>query len=175
MTYYFTADEHYGHTNIIKYCKRPFSSIEEMNSTLIINFNSVVGKNDLTIHAGDFCWYNKQEDVIKLTSQLNGNHIFLKGSHDHWLPNSAKYMWRKMIEGHLVVVCHYAMRVWERSHYNSWQLFGHSHGMLTPEGKQMDIGVDTNNFYPYSFEQIKKIMESKPDNFNYIKKENKNG
>jgi len=52
--YYFTADEHYGHTNIIKYCKRPFNSIEEMDATLIENFNSKVTKADHTIHVGDF-------------------------------------------------------------------------------------------------------------------------
>lgn len=70
-----------------------------------------------------------------------------------------------------------AMLVWPRSHYNSWQLFGHSHGGLSHtnsdnliHGKQMDVGVDTNNFYPYSFEQIQKIMEKRPDNFNLVRK-----
>ena len=32
----------------------------------------------------------------------------------------------------LVVLCHYAMRVWDRSHYGSWHLYGHSHGNLPP-------------------------------------------
>jgi calcineurin-like phosphoesterase family protein len=40
------------------------------------------------------------------------------------------------------------MRVWPRSHHNSWQLYGHSHGKLLPIGKQWDIGVDNNDFYP---------------------------
>ena len=49
-----------------------------------------------------------------------------------------------------IVVCHYAMRVWPRSHYNSWMLYGHSHGKLAPQRKQWDIGIDNNNFYPIS-------------------------
>jgi calcineurin-like phosphoesterase family protein len=62
------------------------------------------------------------------------------------------------------------MRVWPRSHYNSWQLYGHSHGRLEPVGKQWDVGVDNNNFYPVSFDQLVEIMKNRPDNFNLVKK-----
>jgi len=166
--YFFTADEHFGHENIITYCMRPFSNIKEMDVAIIERFNSLVGCNDTTIHAGDFCLGTK-EQAQNYIKQLNGNHVFLKGSHDHWLSNSAKYMWIKFIENHLIVVCHYAMRTWQQSHYNSWQLFGHSHNKLNPIGKQWGIGVDNNNFYPLSFEQIKKIMQNRPNNFNFVK------
>ena len=131
--------------------------MDEMNESLIANHNAIVGKNDITIHAGDFCFGTKYwSDLI--IKRLNGNHIFLKGSHDRWLPNSAKTMWRGHIEKQFIVVCHYAMRTWERSHYGSWQLYGHSHGTLPPVGKQWDVGVDNNNFKPVSFEQLKEIM-----------------
>jgi len=169
--YWFTADEHYGHTKVIKYSNRPFKNIKDMNENIINNFNSVVGKQDITIHAGDFCWLNKAEDVYRqYVSNLNGNHVLLIGSHDHWQPASAKYIWRKRIEGQLVVVCHYAMLTWECSHYGSWQLFGHSHGRLVLDSKQYDIGVDNNKYYPISFEQIKEIMTRKSDNYNYLEK-----
>ena len=29
-----------------------------------------------------------------------------------------------------IVLCHYAMRVWQKSHYGAWMLYGHSHGTL---------------------------------------------
>jgi calcineurin-like phosphoesterase family protein len=61
------------------------------------------------------------------------------------------------------------MRVWPRSHYNSWHLFGHSHGKLEPVGKSWDVGVDKNNFIPLSLTQIEKIMEKRPDNPNFVK------
>jgi len=77
-------------------------------------------------------------------------------------------IWEKTIEGQHIVVCHYAMRTWGKSHWNSWQLHGHSHGMLESIGKQYDVGVDCNDFYPVSFDKIKIIMESKQDNMNYI-------
>ena len=172
--YWFTSDEHYGHAKVIKYSNRPFKNVDEMDKTIIDNFNSVVGKNDMTIHAGDFCWLNNKKEVYKkYVSKLNGNHILLIGSHDHWQPSSGKYMWRKRIEGQLLIVCHYAMLTWECSHYNSWQLFGHSHGRLELDSKQYDIGVDNNKFYPVSFEQVKFIMKTKPDNFNYLERKRK--
>jgi calcineurin-like phosphoesterase family protein len=73
------------------------------------------------------------------------------------------------VEDTYITVCHYAMTIWPNSHYNSWQLFGHSHGKHKGKGKQMDIGVDTHNFYPWSFEEIKEEMSFKDDNFNKIK------
>jgi len=160
--YFFTADEHYDHAKILEYCHRPFKDVEEMNEALIAQHNLVVNPWDITIHAGDFGWFKKQSDAQKIIKRLYGNHIFIKGSHDRWLPDSAKFMWRKMIEDQFVVVCHYAMRTWERAHYGSWQLYGHSHGTLPGVGKQMDIGVDCNNFKPLSFGQIKLRMDQQP-------------
>lgn len=171
--YFFTADEHYGHTNSIVYGNRPFDSVEEMDEKLIKNFNSVVGSNDITIHAGDFTLIHSKEKVYKnYVNRLNGNHIFLRASHDYWLPKNARQIWQKMIEDFYIVVCHYPMRTWARSHFNSWQLHGHSHGKLEPIGKQWDIGVDNNKFYPLSFELVKQIMDGRPDNFNLVRRDN---
>lgn len=167
--YFVTGDEHYYHKNIIQYAGRPFDSVEEMNETIISNHNSVVSPSDITIHAGDFTWLKDRKEVQKLIDRLNGQHIFLKGSHDYWLPrNKSIQIWEGLIEGQFIVVCHYAMMTWARSHYNSWQLYAHSHGRLKTVGKQLDIGVDTNNFYPYSFDQIYSIMKHKMDNPNFI-------
>lgn len=41
---FFTSDLHLGHEGILKYCHRPFAGVEEMNSTLIRNYNAVVNK-----------------------------------------------------------------------------------------------------------------------------------
>jgi len=168
MTYWFTADEHYGHAAIIKHCDRPFETVHEMNKVLTENHNAVVRPEDVVIHAGDFCWANSKKQAEKYIRHLNGSHIFLRGSHDKWMGKSAPMIWEKTIDGQFLVVCHYAMRTWRRSHYNSYQFYAHSHGRLEPIGKQWDIGVDNNNFYPLSFEQLKVIMDGRPDNPGYI-------
>ena len=41
-TFFFTADEHYGHTNIIKYCERLFASVEDMDAEIIKRHNELV-------------------------------------------------------------------------------------------------------------------------------------
>lgn len=170
MQWFFTADEHYGHTNIIKYCARPFKTISEMDNMLIANHNSVVMSDDIVVHAGDFTMGKTYQEVIKrYINRLNGQHVFIKGSHDRWLGfENAPYIWERTIEGQFIVVCHYAMRTWAKSHYNSWQLYGHSHGRLPPQGKQWDVGVDNNNFYPISFRQLAAIMKTLDDNTNLV-------
>ena len=168
--YFFTADEHYGHNNIIRYCERPFENVYEMDNEIIARHNKVVGKNDVVIHAGDFTLKNKR-DAKEYIKRLNGTHTFLCGSHDYWLRGTkANQILEKKINNQLIVVCHYAMRTWAASHYNSWHLYGHSHGKLAPIGKQHDVGVDNNDFYPVSFDKICSIMESREDNPNLVKK-----
>ena len=61
--YYFTADEHYGHANIIKHCDRPWDTVEEMDAALIQLHNSVVKDGDIVVHAGDFHFGKREEDV----------------------------------------------------------------------------------------------------------------
>ena len=167
MTYFFTADEHYGHANIIKYCNRPFKNVKEMNQVLIERHNEIVEEGDTVIHAGDFTFRNPGLYV----DQLSGHHVFLRGSHDKWMDKSYHEIWEKTIEGQKIVVCHYPMRTWAASHYNSWQLHGHSHGQLKSQGKQLDIGVDSHDFYPVAFPRVKMLMENKEDNINLVRKE----
>jgi len=180
--YFFTADEHYGHANVIGFNDRPFADIEEMDEALIDNHNSIVKKGDRVIHAGDFCWYKRyydknpnHKDVSSYINRLNGTHVFLKGSHDYWMPrNKSIQIWEKMIDGHYLVVCHYAMHTWARSHFNSWHLYAHSHKDLKLSGKRHCISVENTNYFPLSFDQVKEVMVDRSNNPNFIKPEDRN-
>ena len=156
MRYFFTSDEHYGHSNIIKYCNRPFENVEEMNETLIRNHNLMVGKGDVVIHAGDFSLM-KKEEVGKIVERLNGEHIFLQGSHDRWGSN-LPFLWEKKIEDLQIVVCHYPMLSWPRSYHGSWLLHGHTHGRMETYPGILDIGVDCWDFYPVDWETIRRNL-----------------
>lgn len=79
---FFTSDTHFFHNNIIQYCNRPFSSVDEMNEKLIENWNSVVGKNDIIWHLGDFC-FGKKENIHEILPRLNGRINLVMGNHDH--------------------------------------------------------------------------------------------
>ena len=82
---YFTSDLHLGHKNIIKYCDRPFNSVEHMNDTLISNWNSVVTKDDIVYVIGDFSMGIPA--VEEFTPKLNGRKILISGNHDHIHPS----------------------------------------------------------------------------------------
>lgn len=75
------GDLHFGHKKIIEYCNRPFSDVEEMNKTLISNWNSVVGKNDEVIAVGDFALMSK-DNIIDIGRQLKGRKTLILGNHD---------------------------------------------------------------------------------------------
>lgn len=53
---FFTSDTHFFHEGIIKFCTRPFESVEEMNETLIRNWNETVPKDGTVFHLGDFAF-----------------------------------------------------------------------------------------------------------------------
>lgn len=170
--YHFIADEHYYHINkkgegILSYMNRPFDDMEEMVDTMVGKHNEVVEKRDITVHGGDF-YFGKKKDVGKFIKRLNGNHIFLKGDHDRWMSKSGRRIWTKKIDGLYVVVCHYAMHTWPRSHLNSLHLYAHSHRELNLPGKRICISADATGFYPLPFEEIKEWMVLKGDNPNFM-------
>ena len=162
MANYFTADTHFGHKNIIKYCNRPFDSIDEMNEVMIENWNRVVSSKDNVYHLGDFGF----KDINLILSRLNGNIHLIHGNHD----SSAVKRNRRFItsssikeikiDGIKTVLHHYSMRVWNASFHGSYHLFGHSHGMLPSYGLSFDVGVDAWNFMPISEGQIIEKIKS---------------
>ena len=182
MNYFFVADTHFFHSKIIEYSQRPFKDVEEMNETIISNWNKVVSKGDIVYHLGDFGFTRKMgldpyQGMKILLSRLNGSINLILGNHDCQNYNqktlslfaSNSLLREKTIDDQRIVMCHYSMISWARKAKGSWMLCGHSHNNLpairkdaTQIGKILDVGVDGNNFTPYSFEDIKKIMDRKP-------------
>ena len=75
------SDTHFNHSNIIKYCNRPFKSVDEMNDVIINNWNKVVGKDDIVFHLGDF-FLGSKYDLKDIVSRLNGKIYLVRGNHD---------------------------------------------------------------------------------------------
>lgn len=151
---HFISDTHWGHTNIIKYSNRPFTSVEEMNEALVKNWNERVQQDDIVYHLGDFAF--SQYDALKRTARrLNGTKHLILGNHDKAIIQHREELLSSKtfasIQNYLelkyasemFVLFHYGQRVWNKSHHGSIHLYGHSHGSLPPFGKSVDVGVDS--------------------------------
>lgn len=171
-----TADTHWCHGNVIGFCNRPFNTIEEHDAALIRNWNAKVSPGDTVIHAGDFAFGNIQQ-IKAIREQLNGNIILVRGNHDKFQPGQAKDIFDGIYDylkirvddpdsptgRQNIIICHYAMRVWDQSHYGSYMLYGHSHHTLPddPNALSIDIGVDGHDYSPLSYNEVKNIMLKK--------------
>lgn len=163
---WFSSDHHINHRNILHFQNRPFSTIEEMDIKLISNINEKIQTNDEFWIIGDFTFKHPDEYL----KQIKCKNIYLvKGNHDSKQVKHSKiykgifdYKEIKYKE-QFIIMFHYPIYSWNKKRYGSWHLYGHVHGkpLEGMNGKHLDIGVDTNNFYPYSFDDISKIMESR--------------
>lgn len=80
MTIYFSSDQHFWHANVIKYCNRPYSSVEEMNEALVRNWNAVVQPDDDVYVLGDFSFALRSVELY--SNRLLGNKKLVPGNHD---------------------------------------------------------------------------------------------
>ena len=82
MKRFLIADTHFGHANIIKYESRPFSSVDEMDLTLINYWNTTVNKDDIIYVLGDFTLSRRMPVISNIVSRLNGRKVLIMGNHD---------------------------------------------------------------------------------------------
>ena len=173
---FFTSDTHFFHANVISYSDRPFDSVEQMNQTLIGNWNRVVRKNDVVFHLGDFAFGGKKH-WNSILDQLNGKIYLMLGNHDmgnfKWaLTERFEQVALEMyaiIDGQHIRLTHEPFLCYGGSNHNVWQLFGHIHSQENKNGPyaerlsmllplQYDVGVDNNDYTPVSFEQVREIL-----------------
>lgn len=184
---WFTADSHFFHSKMWKEFEpqtRPFKSTEEMNDELIARWNAVIKPTDTVYHLGDFAciWYSSKAVYMfeELCKKLQGHKYIIPGNHDDKrllleqtkvkvLPAQFVLCWNKQ---HFIL-SHFPMLTWDRSHYGTFQLFGHHHGHLQTKWRQMDVGVDAHNLTPISIEQVYKTLINRPI-FRGQNKESKN-
>lgn len=156
MEYFFTADCHFGHQNIIRHCNRPFGSAEEMDEILIQNWNNRVSPTDMVYHLGDFA-FRPAEAVLK---RLNGRIFLIQGNHDKQFQNLPQILFiKKPVE---IVLCHYPMLAWPKSHRGAMHFYGHVHGRIPPTERSCDVGVDCWGYEPVTLEEIKNRLDKCP-------------
>lgn len=186
MTTYFTSDLHMYHTNVIRYCDRPFFSVEEMNETMIANWNSVVQPEDTIYCLGDFSLAIRPVELF--TRRLNGIKKLIPGNHDWCHPGHKKgkkelEKWRQFyldqgwdeilpISSLLTLKNGQEVRLSHMPHTTiqpkyaefipkddgKWLICGHIHQHWTVSGNQINVGVDRFGMTPVSEDEVVKLI-----------------
>jgi calcineurin-like phosphoesterase family protein len=169
MRVWLTSDTHFGHENIIKYCGRPFSTVEEMDKEIIRRWNNAVKKDDIVFHLGDFCLGNK-EIVSKMVQQLNGRISLILGNHDRYKSNQyieMGFAWASrfpIIYDGFYIMSHEPIFLEVNSPF--CQIHGHLHqnDYVSPGNQHVNVCVEKTNYTPVLFENIKKRKHEETKN-----------
>jgi calcineurin-like phosphoesterase family protein len=158
---WFTADTHFGHAGALSLYRRPFASVAEMNAAMVTRWNEIVGPGDDVWHLGDFALRTPVAAASDLLRSLNGRKHLVAGNNDppgitgltEW--SSVQSYAEMTLEGHRLVLCHYAFRTWNGMAKGALNLHGHSHGRLKPLPRQTDVGVDAWDFRPIPVQRMR--------------------
>jgi calcineurin-like phosphoesterase family protein len=160
MTVFFTGDTHFGDPRVLRIDRRPFKSIPEHDAGLIARWNETVSEEDEVWHLGDFALHVSPERIDELLGLLHGRKHLIVGNNDGPATLAAEG-WESVqayaelhVDGHDLVLCHYAFRTWKNMGRGWIDLHGHSHGKLKPQTRQFDVGVDAWDYRPVSLENV---------------------
>ncbi|OFZ81374.1 MAG: hypothetical protein A2583_15910 [Bdellovibrionales bacterium RIFOXYD1_FULL_53_11] len=187
---FFTADHHFYHSNIIRFCSRPFATVEEMNEELIKRWNAVVAPDDTVYHLGDFSLAYRPVELF--APRLHGEKHLIMGNHDLCHPRKKKKaaiggpiyersgfktleLERTMvIAGETVLLNHFPYLSTEEAKpefqvkfqslrpkdMGKWLLHGHIHEKWKVKGRMINVSVDVWDFYPVPITEIEKIIQA---------------
>lgn len=166
---FFTSDTHFGHANIIRFCDRPWDTVEDMDRDMIALWNARVGPEDHVWHLGDFS-YRSATATKTYLKRLNGHKHLVIGNHDHKgvlkMPDimdffdSVEYAANiRVADGRNAFLCHYPLAAPPRY---VWSLYGHVHngtgwpGYDLVRGQEMSLNccADINGYMPVTFEEL---------------------
>ena len=176
---FFTADTHFGHKNILKLCNRPFETIEEMNETLIENWNHRVSGMDTVYIVGDM--FFRCSDAETILRRLKGKKRLIVGNHDSSWMNKVdlnRYFVSvdRLLEisdgKHALTLCHYPLLTWNHAK-KSYMIHGHIHAdtsadyfpLICNRSNVLNAGVDINGFMPVSFDELVQNNEQFKDKY----------
>jgi len=163
---YFTADQHFDHENIIKFCERPFKTIRLMNHAIIENNNEIVTNDDIVYHLGDITLRGPVSiNVVRqFIGKLKGQKHLILGNHDRLTPK--QYLNVGFLSVHtsleleienLILVHDPALSAVDRKRVF---LCGHVHDLFKTIKNVINVGVDQWDFKPVSLPEIREVIEN---------------
>lgn len=166
---YYIADTHFGHENVMKFDNRPFASADEMDQTIINNWNAIVNERDDVYILGDFA-YRSGKPYSWYLQQLKGCKHLIVGNHDSKLLKdtvameyfvSVDTMAKIVDNSQSVILCHYPIIEWDGYFRNSYHVYGHIHNaknrayeVMAEEERALNAGCMINQYMPVTLDQL---------------------
>ncbi len=177
MFTHFYSDPHFGHANIIDYCKRPFAHVHDMNEELIARYNQRVGISDHVLWCGDVA-FMKPEQTEAILKRLQGRRSLVLGNHDKrpiafyegcGFEKVNKRECVFALGGFRVKACHFPpndRRYPELSpklRDDEFLVHGHTHDARKVNGRCVHVGVDAWDYGPADADSVVRIMQEAGD------------
>lgn len=159
---FFTSDTHFSHANFLTFrdnageCIRPFTSIEEMDETMIERWNSVVRDGDKVYHLGDLSFDKARLPAIM--TRLRGSKRLILGNHDdikrydlcQYFKRIA--LWRIFKEHNFI--CTHVPLAMDQMRKVTFNVHGHIHEKPEPSANHICVCVERTNYTPLHLDQI---------------------
>jgi len=149
------SDPHFDHTNIIRYCRRPFRDVEQMNDVILENYNRLVKEDSLVFFLGDMTLNKGSRSWCFWFSQLKGCIIYLKGNHD-------KRGFRELVIHVGSLYFKLVHDPYDRGDWSGWLIHGHKHDkwpFIDYGRKIVSVSVDVTGFKPVRLSDIVKRIK----------------
>ena len=146
------SDLHLHHKNIIRYCSRPFQSVETMNESLLAAWKETVSEADTIICGGDIALAGALErERLARVRAMPGRKLLVRGNHDFGrngrpadTGSDATWMALVITGNPTLVVTHIAMNEVPDGTVN---LYGHVHNNEPlREGPYVNICVEHTEY-----------------------------
>ena len=164
---YLFSDPHFDHTNIIRYCNRPFVSTTQMNQGLVGNWNSTVKENDTVYFLGDMAYGRNRHPIDYWLGKLGGEIFYIRGNHDSdeitratVIHNSygIKYRDYKFLLRH---------DPYRPLGYDGWIIHGDKHNnhlkeypLINQKNKTINVCSEVVNYTPINIDKIISMIET---------------
>jgi calcineurin-like phosphoesterase family protein len=161
------SDLHLSHTNIIRYCSRPFlyADPEEMDRVLIANWNSVISETGRAYFLGDFRYGAHAQKADHYRKQLQGNITFIAGNHDG-TDLDAIPLSELDCQGFSFLLIHDPADT--PADFPGWVIHGHHHNndlhhypFINFKERRINVSAEVIGYVPISLHEICHIIQSR--------------
>jgi calcineurin-like phosphoesterase family protein/2'-5' RNA ligase len=164
---YLFSDAHFDHGNIIRYCRRPFHSVNQMNHKLLENWNYTVMEDDTIYYLGDMSYGRFRRPIDYWLGKLNGKILYMRGNHDSDTIMRAS-----------VIPARYGIKYGEYqfllmhdpyrpSGYEGWIIHGDKHNnslkrypFINQKNKTINVCAELVNYSPVSLDRLILLIET---------------